>query len=123
MISSEVSTEHNVCTQAAAKLDLLLPELSEAQRGLDVVLLHRVILEKGLGITAEEAEKFIAYEREMEKAIGAVDRGEAQMACLLKPCAWTGDGDCPGGRRAAAQVHGFLCKAAERRDDCRAARR
>jgi uncharacterized protein (DUF1015 family) len=25
------------------------------------------------------------YEREMDKAIGAVDRGEAQMACLLKP--------------------------------------
>ena len=68
-------------------LELLLPDLSEAQRGLDVVLLHRVMLEKGLGITAQavEAEKFISYEREMEKAIGAVDRGEAQMACLLKP--------------------------------------
>ena len=68
-------------------LEQLLPDLSEAQRGLDVVLLHRVMLEKGLGITAEavEAEKFIAYEREMEKAIAAVDRGEAQMACLLKP--------------------------------------
>ena len=68
-------------------LELLLPDLSEAQRGLDVVLLHRVMLEKGLGITAEavEAEKFIAYEREMDKAIAAVDRGEAQMACLLKP--------------------------------------
>ena len=68
-------------------LELLLPDLSEAQRGLDVVLLHRVMLEKGLGITAEavEAEKFISYEREMNKAIAAVDRGEAQMACLLKP--------------------------------------
>jgi uncharacterized protein (DUF1015 family) len=68
-------------------LEQLLPDLSEAQRGLDVVLLHRVMLEKGLGITAEavEAEKYIAYEREMEKAIAAVDRGEAQMACLLKP--------------------------------------
>ncbi len=68
-------------------LEQLLPDLSEAQRGLDVVLLHRVMLEKGLAITAEavEAEKFISYEREMEKAISAVDRGEAQMACLLKP--------------------------------------
>jgi uncharacterized protein (DUF1015 family) len=68
-------------------LEVLLPDLSEAQRGLDVVLLHRVMLGKGLGITAVavEAEKFISYEREMEKAIGAVDRGEAQMACLLKP--------------------------------------
>src|SRR5215472_1654212 len=68
-------------------LEQLLPDLSEGQRGLDVVLLHRVMLEKGLGITAEavEAEKFISYEREMEKAIATVDRGEAQMACLLKP--------------------------------------
>jgi uncharacterized protein (DUF1015 family) len=68
-------------------LEQLLPDLTEAQRGLDVVLLHRVMLEKGLGITAEavEAEKFIAYEREMDKAIAAVDRGESQMACLLKP--------------------------------------
>jgi len=68
-------------------LEQLLPDLTEAQRELDVVLLHRVMLEKGLGITAEavEAEKFISYERETEKAIAAVDRGEAQMACLLKP--------------------------------------
>ena len=70
-------------------LEQLLPDLSEgaAREGLDVVLLHRVMLERGLGITAEavEAEKFIAYEREMDKAIAAVDRGEAQMACLLKP--------------------------------------
>jgi uncharacterized protein (DUF1015 family) len=68
-------------------LEQLLPDLSEAQRGLDVVLLHRVMLEKGLGIAPEavEAEKSISYEREMDKAIAAVDRGEAQMACLLKP--------------------------------------
>jgi uncharacterized protein (DUF1015 family) len=42
---------------------------------------------EGRGDYAEavEAEKFISYEREMEKAIATVDRGEAQMACLLKP--------------------------------------
>jgi len=68
-------------------LGQVLPDLSEAQRGLDVVLLHRVMLENGLGITAEavESEKFISYEREIEKAIAAADRGEAQMACLLNP--------------------------------------
>jgi uncharacterized protein (DUF1015 family) len=48
------------------------------------VLPHRVMLGKGLGITAE-AEKFISYERDMEKTIATVDRGETQMACLLKP--------------------------------------
>jgi uncharacterized protein (DUF1015 family) len=68
-------------------LETLLPDMSEAQRGLDVVLLHRLILEKGLAITAEavEAEKNVGYEREVETAIAAVDRGDAQLACLLNP--------------------------------------
>ena len=70
-----------------ADLETLLPDISEAQRGLDVVLLHRLILEKGLGITAEavEAEKNVSYERELESAIAAVDKGTAQLACLLNP--------------------------------------
>ena len=70
-----------------ADLEALLPDMSEAQRGLDVVLLHRLILEKGLGITAEavEAEKNLSYERDLEMAIAAVDKGEAQLACLLNP--------------------------------------
>jgi uncharacterized protein (DUF1015 family) len=68
-------------------LEELLPRLSEAQRNLDVVLLHRLMLEKCLGITAETArgEKNIAYEREMDAAIGAVDRDGAQLACILNP--------------------------------------
>jgi uncharacterized protein (DUF1015 family) len=70
-------------------LDLaeLLPDVTEPQRGLDVVLLHRLILEKGLGITAEAVagEKNLSYEREMDKAIAAVDEGRAQMALLLNP--------------------------------------
>jgi uncharacterized protein (DUF1015 family) len=68
-------------------LESLLPDLSEGQRGLDVVLLHRLILDKGLGVTAEAvtAEKNLGYEREMEAAIACVDRGDAQMALLLNP--------------------------------------
>jgi uncharacterized protein (DUF1015 family) len=68
-------------------LEDLLPNVSEAQRGLDVVLLHRLILEKGLGITADAlaAEKNVGYEREMDFAIAAIDRGDAQLAFLLKP--------------------------------------
>jgi uncharacterized protein (DUF1015 family) len=70
-----------------ADLEALLPDISEAQRGLDVVLLHRLILEKGLGISLEAVagEKNIAYEREMDVTIAAVDRGEAQLAFLLNP--------------------------------------
>jgi uncharacterized protein (DUF1015 family) len=70
-----------------ADLETLLPDLSEEQRGLDVVLLHRLMLERGLGITPEAvaAENNVGYEREMNAAIESVDRGEAQLACLLNP--------------------------------------
>ncbi len=70
-----------------ADLEILLPDQTEAQRGLDVVLLHRLILEKGLGITAEAvaSEKNITYERELDSAIAAVDAGKAQIAFLLNP--------------------------------------
>jgi uncharacterized protein (DUF1015 family) len=65
----------------------LLPDVAPAQHQLDVVLLHRLLLERGLGVTANDVErgKYIAYEREMDEGIAAVDRGEAQMACLLNP--------------------------------------
>jgi len=70
-----------------ADLERWLLDVSEAQRGLDVILLHRLILGDGLGITPEAvaAEKNISYEREMDAAVAAVDRGEAQLACLLNP--------------------------------------
>ena len=71
----------------AADLNYLLPDVSPRQQQLDVVLLHRLMLEKGLGITAEavSAEKHITYEREMDAAIAAVDSGHAQLSCLLNP--------------------------------------
>ncbi len=70
-----------------ADLEDLLPNLSPAQRQLDVILLHRLMLEKGLGINAEalNKEKNVSYEREADRAIQAVDEGPAQMACLLNP--------------------------------------
>jgi uncharacterized protein (DUF1015 family) len=68
-------------------LETELPGVSPEQAGLDVVLLHRLILEKGLGITAEAVagEKNLSYEREMDASIAAVDRGEVQIAFLLNP--------------------------------------
>lgn len=71
----------------SAELERLLPDVSAAQRQLDVVLLHRLLLHKCLGITAEKvtSETNVSYEREMEAAIGAVDRREAQAAFLLNP--------------------------------------
>jgi uncharacterized protein (DUF1015 family) len=70
-----------------ANLEALLPGVSPAQRKLDVVLLHRLILERGLSITqdAVKTEKNITYEREMETAIAAVDSGRAQISFFLNP--------------------------------------
>src|SRR5579863_2652367 len=70
-----------------ADLEVLLPGVSAAQRRLDVVLLHRLILERGLNITqdAVKAEKNITYEREMDAAIAEVDSGRAQICFLLNP--------------------------------------
>ncbi len=78
---------HLFVLRQQTNLAVLLPDVSPAHRELDVVLLHRLVLEKGLGITAEAvvAEKNITYEREMEAAIAAVDRGEAQLGCFLNP--------------------------------------
>jgi len=70
-----------------AHLEALLPQVSLAQRQLDLVLLHQIVLERGLGITpnAVLAEKNITYEREMETAIEAVDQNRAQVCFLLNP--------------------------------------
>ena len=66
-------------------LGALLPGASPAQRQLDVVLLHGLILERGLGITSDavKTEKNITYEREMDAAIAEVDQGRAQICFLL----------------------------------------
>jgi uncharacterized protein (DUF1015 family) len=68
-------------------LAALIPHVSAAQLGLDVVLLHRLILEKGLGITPEGVakESYIRYERETDAAIAAVQDGTAQACFLLNP--------------------------------------
>ena len=70
-----------------ADLARLMPNVAAAQRQLDVVLLHRILLENGLGITpaAVTAEQNITYEREMGAAMDAVDRKRAQIAFLLNP--------------------------------------
>jgi uncharacterized protein (DUF1015 family) len=72
-----------------ADLAQLLPSVSPLQRELDVVLLHDGILEPALGITLQAATKEmnLAYEREANAAIAAVDAGRAQISFLLNPVA------------------------------------
>jgi len=68
-------------------LAALMPDLSEKQRTLDVVVLHRLLLEKCLGISedAVKRESYITYVRERETAIETVREGKAQSAFLLSP--------------------------------------
>jgi uncharacterized protein (DUF1015 family) len=76
---------HIATLKKSADLEALMPGISAAQRNLDVVLLHRLIVERGLGITpdAVKTEKNMTYEREMDTAIAEVDQGRAQLCFLL----------------------------------------
>ena len=69
------------------ELERYLPDVSPAQRELDVVLLHRLLLANCLGISAEKvaSETNVSYERDMDMAIADVDSGAAQIAFLLNP--------------------------------------
>jgi uncharacterized protein (DUF1015 family) len=70
-----------------ANLVDVMAGVSPRQEKLDVVLLHRLVFERGLNITAEMVRKEmnIRYERDPGAAMEAVDQGRAQVAFLLNP--------------------------------------
>jgi uncharacterized protein (DUF1015 family) len=61
--------------------------LSEEQRSLDVVQLHKLILEEIIGMSEEDirAQKHLRYIRDAGEAIEEVRKGEAQVAFLMNP--------------------------------------
>jgi len=68
-------------------LDAALNDLPTTLRRLDVILLHRLVLEQILGIDpqAVREEKNLTYHREFSAAAEAVVKGEAQLCLLLNP--------------------------------------
>lgn len=70
----------------AGAADKLLPDLSPRQRGLDVVLLHRVLLAHVLGVSeqAVREERHLAYLRDAAEAIARVRAG-ANVTFLMNP--------------------------------------
>lgn len=62
-----------------------LPELSPDQRKLDVIILHRLLIERALGISSEDVrqEKNIHYVRGLANAVADVDEGRAQICFLM----------------------------------------
>ncbi len=71
----------------SADLADLLPDTPELQRQLDVVILHKLVLERCLGLTPESitAEHNLSYVREFEAGWEAVRSGGAQICFFLNP--------------------------------------
>ena len=101
------------CCGATPISEALLPDISEAQRGLDVVLLHRLILEKGLGITAEAvaAEKNVGLRARdgSGHCRGGPRRGAARVPAESRARPASG-GYRAGRRRDAAEIDGLLSR-------------
>jgi uncharacterized protein (DUF1015 family) len=68
-------------------LDGALSDLPPTLRRLDVILLHRLILQQILGIDSQAVreEKNLTYHREFPAAAEPVAKGEAQLCLLLNP--------------------------------------
>ncbi len=68
-------------------IDALLQDLPLRQRQLDVVQLHRVVLDKLLGLDQETITRLgsVSYLREADEAASMVTEGDANIAFLIKP--------------------------------------
>ena len=64
-----------------------LPGIDAKERQLDVVQLHKLLLENALGMTGEDirAQKHLAYIRDPREAVASVRSGNAQLAFLINP--------------------------------------
>lgn len=82
---------HFFLLRPRAELNLvqLLPDALPEQRQLDVLLLHRLGLERGLGISAEmvREQRHLRYAQEAVEALQSVRAGAAQAVFLLNPIA------------------------------------
>ena len=70
--------------------DVIAAELTDiptSQAQLDVVQLHRIILDKLLGLDQETITRLgnVRYIREAEEAVALVTDGDADIAFLIKP--------------------------------------
>lgn len=68
-------------------LDPLLSGVSPAERRLDVVILHRALIEQALGVSEDDVRelKNISYVRGFGNAADEVRKGAAQVAFLMRP--------------------------------------
>ncbi len=85
-----------LCLRPNFDLDAALADLAPELRRLDVVLLHRLVLERLLGIDrqAVREERNLSYVRETELAAQQVEQGNGQVAFLLNPTPVRAVRDC-----------------------------
>ena len=75
----------------AAVMEEFMPEKSEASRGLDVSVLHTLILERALGIDRENmaSQKNLTYTRDLNEALSTVESDEDAVCIYFEsPRAW-----------------------------------
>jgi uncharacterized protein (DUF1015 family) len=63
----------------------LLADVSDAQKRLDVTLLHRLVLEPFFGITKEKVEEEISFTAKAEEAVERLRKGEFGAVFFLNP--------------------------------------
>jgi uncharacterized protein (DUF1015 family) len=71
----------------ATEIDAALAGLPKEQRQLDVLRLHKLLLERALGISEDDIlnQRNVNYYRDAMDAIGRVAKGEAQIAFVMQP--------------------------------------
>ena len=95
-------------------------DLSLRQQGLDVVQLHKLLLEGALGISEEAIrnQQNVTYIRDASEAMAAVRDGTCRCGLPDESGAHAADpGHCLRRRSAAAKIHRLLSEAAQRFDD------
>jgi uncharacterized protein (DUF1015 family) len=70
-----------------AEIDRRLAGVSPAERTLDVIALHKVLMTEMLGVSEEDVRdlKNIRYVRGFDAAVDEVRQGDGQIAFLLRP--------------------------------------
>jgi uncharacterized protein (DUF1015 family) len=78
---------HHLLVAKPEAMARVLTDISPRQAQLDVVQLHRVVLEGLLGLSHESIAKLenIRYIREADEAAEQVEKGDADLAFLIKP--------------------------------------
>jgi len=65
-------------------IDMLMPEVSDDYRYLDINILNKLLLDEQLGIN-EKTDETISYTRDIEEGMKAVDNGEFDCMFVMNP--------------------------------------